>query len=256
MTSKLNVLLLREPTPSSDTGQDRYETAFAAAKYTPFSIPVLETVLTNITELASVTEQSDFDGVIVTSARSCEAWDKANSTGKDEFPFYVVGKATASTLRSSMPNADIRGESSGTAEQLANFILAEQPRPTKLLYLTGDKNRDTLPNILGGAGVVLHPLKVYETQGSSTFPQHLKGIVPLRPTVPWWIVFFAPSAAEFVLPFLKEQFDLDSVKIAAIGPTTATFLRETLRIRVDAIPTKPSAEELLRVIVDADASSL
>ncbi|KAK0442136.1 hypothetical protein EV421DRAFT_1904313 [Armillaria borealis] len=36
------------------------EAAFAAAKYTLYSIPVLETVLTNITELAAVTEQSDF----------------------------------------------------------------------------------------------------------------------------------------------------------------------------------------------------
>ncbi|SJL16202.1 uncharacterized protein ARMOST_19721 [Armillaria ostoyae] len=209
---------------------------FATENYTPFSIPVLETVLTNIAELASVTGQSDFDGVIMTSARSCEAWDKANGTGKDEFPFYVVGKATASTLGSSMANADIRGESSGTAEQLANL------------------NRDTLPNILGSAGVFLHSLKVYETQGSSTFSQQLKGIVPVRPTTPWWIVFFAPSAAEFVLPLLKDQFDLDPVKIA-IGPTTATFLRETLGLRVDAIPTKPSAEELLRAIVDVDAMS-
>ncbi len=83
MTSKAEVLLLREPTPSSDSGQDRYEAAFTAAKYMPFSIPVLETVLTNITELALITEQSDFDGVIMTSARSSEAWDKANGTGKD-----------------------------------------------------------------------------------------------------------------------------------------------------------------------------
>ncbi len=83
MPFKANVLLLREPTPSSDSIQDRYEAAFAAAKYTPFSIPVLETVLTNITELESVTEQSNFDGVIMTSARSSEAWDQANGTGKD-----------------------------------------------------------------------------------------------------------------------------------------------------------------------------
>ncbi|KAK0496489.1 tetrapyrrole biosynthesis, uroporphyrinogen III synthase [Armillaria luteobubalina] len=255
MLSNANVLLLREPTPSSDGGQDRYEAAFIRGNYTPFSIPVLETVLTNITELASVTEQSDFDGVIMTSSRSCEAWDKANGAGKDGFLFYVVGKATASTLRSSMVNADIRGEHSGTAEQLANFILAEQPRPTKLLYLTGDKNRDTLPSILGSAGVFLYSLKVYETQGSSTFSQQLKKIVPMRPTMPWWIVFFAPSAAEFVLPFLKEQFDLDSVKIAVIGPTTATFLRETLGLRVDAIPTKPSPEELMKAILNAATAS-
>ncbi|KAG7441910.1 uncharacterized protein BT62DRAFT_459285 [Guyanagaster necrorhizus] len=33
---------------------------------------------------------------------------------------------------------------------------------------------------------------------------------------PWRIVFFAPSAAEFILPFLKEGFDVDSVNIAVI----------------------------------------
>lgn len=73
MMTKANVLLLREPAPSPDTGKDRYEVAFTRGNYTPFSIPVLETVLTNITELASVAEQCDFDGVIMTSSRSCEA---------------------------------------------------------------------------------------------------------------------------------------------------------------------------------------
>ncbi|KAG7447043.1 tetrapyrrole biosynthesis, uroporphyrinogen III synthase [Guyanagaster necrorhizus] len=254
MTSKANVLLLRESTPSSDSGQDRYEAIFTAANYTPFLIPVLETVLTNINELASVTAQGNFDGVVMTSARSCEAWYQANGAAKNECPFYVVGKATASTLRCTIPNADIRGECSGTAEQLANFILAERPRPTKLLCLTGDKNRDTLSSILGAAGVSLYSLKVYETQGSSTFSQCLKEIVPERPTTPWWIVFFAPSAAEFVLSFVKEGFDLDLVKIAAIGPTTGTFLRETVKLRVDAVPAKPSPEELVRVIVSVDGA--
>ncbi|KAG7443455.1 uncharacterized protein BT62DRAFT_935077 [Guyanagaster necrorhizus] len=73
MTSGANVLLLREPTPSSDSGQDLYGTIFTAASYTPFSIPVIETVLTNINELASVTAQGDFDGVVMISACSCEA---------------------------------------------------------------------------------------------------------------------------------------------------------------------------------------
>ncbi|SJL12708.1 uncharacterized protein ARMOST_16139 [Armillaria ostoyae] len=65
MTSKHNVLLL--------------------PKSAPFSIPVLEAVLTNITQLASVTAQEDFDGVIITNARSCEAWDKANGITREDF---------------------------------------------------------------------------------------------------------------------------------------------------------------------------
>ena len=97
-------------------------------------------------------------------------------------PFYVVGQSTASALKElenlyagiGFSRLDIRGESSGTAEQLAHFILNDPTsRSGQLLYLTGDKNCDTLPNILSGSGIELHPLRVYETQGSSTFEQEL-----------------------------------------------------------------------------------
>ncbi len=42
------------------------------------------------------------------------------------------------------------------------FIFTVQYCPTKLLYLTGDNNRNTFFNILGGTGVSLHSLEVYE----------------------------------------------------------------------------------------------
>lgn len=97
-------------------------------------------------------------------------------------PFYVVGQGTASALEGVRQTYGqtvytpeiIRGESSGTGERLAHFI-RDQPheRPKKLLYLTGDKNKDTVPTILGEAGIELQPLKVYETQGSHTFEQDL-----------------------------------------------------------------------------------
>ncbi|KAK0449673.1 uncharacterized protein EV420DRAFT_1647004 [Desarmillaria tabescens] len=53
----------------------------------------------------------------MTNARSFEVLDKVNGAGKDatEFSFYVVGRATALTLHSTMPNAIIRGEWSETA---------------------------------------------------------------------------------------------------------------------------------------------
>ena len=202
-------------------------------------------------------------------------------------PFYVVGQATASALKGlenlyagiGFCRLDIRGASSGTAEQLAHFILNDPTsRSGQLLYLTGDKNRDTLPNILSGGGIELHPLRVYETQGSSTFEQELlvalesfpKGecVSFLSPCImltilsdfsAWWIVYFAPSAAEFVTPILRRHFDFSmseengrKMKIASIGPTTATFLREGLELQVDAVASKPTPEELVSSIVAFD----
>ncbi len=86
--SKGNILLLRETTSSSDSDQDGNDATFAAEKNTPFSIPVRVivspvTVLTNITELAPVTGLDDFDGIVTTCARSCDALVEENSIGKD-----------------------------------------------------------------------------------------------------------------------------------------------------------------------------
>lgn len=47
----------------------------------------------------------------------------------------------------------------------------------KLLYLTGDKNRETLPEILREGGLELRSLKVYETRGSSRFEEELGEVV-------------------------------------------------------------------------------
>jgi len=102
-------------------------------------------------------------------------------------PFYAVGEATSDALRHLCEEGiaysprDIRGGSeTGTAERLAEFILKDiSPDGTgmKLLYLTGDKNRDTLPRILESGGVALDSLQVYATQGSSTFPHDLSLVV-------------------------------------------------------------------------------
>ncbi|KAK0442168.1 hypothetical protein EV421DRAFT_2035991 [Armillaria borealis] len=83
MTSKANILLLREPMLCSDSGKDRNDATF----------------------LDSITALGDFDGIITTDAHSYEALDRVNGTGNNESPFYVVGKATASILRSVMPTS-------------------------------------------------------------------------------------------------------------------------------------------------------
>ncbi|PBK70593.1 hypothetical protein ARMSODRAFT_86856 [Armillaria solidipes] len=80
--------------------------------------------------------------------------------------------------------------------------------------------------------VSLHSLKVYETQGGSTFSWQLEEIV-LKSNV----ARVLRAVGWRILPFLREQFALDSVKITISRPTTATLLRETLGLRVDAIPT-------------------
>ena len=221
-------------------------------------------------------------------------------------PFYAIGEATASAaaeLRAAWPSrlipGDIRGQAqSGTADQLAYFILndlsarVEGSTARRLLYLTGDKNRDTLPNILTSGGIVLDALQVYATHSSPSFPHDLKNAIEnvqagkwpvemfnslkcrqlrerIDPSQSWgWVVFFAPSAAEQVLPTLLDQFQfqgIDSstpgfvgnkqrVRIAVIGPTTASFMRDTLKLHVDVVAPRPTSKDLASAIAAFDGT--
>jgi uroporphyrinogen-III synthase len=69
------------------------------------------------------------------------------------------------------------------------------------------------------------------------------------------------------MPILRNAFDLPmldltsdqvstTVCIAAIGPTTAAFLQETLHLRVNVVPPKPTPEELAGAINAAECDQL
>lgn len=98
-------------------------------------------------------------------------------------PFYVVGTITGNVLRN-MPispftpsSRNIIGEVSGTGEALAKVIIDDQRERASelpLLYLTGDKNRDTLPTLVQAAGIVVEPLQVYATRGSPHFSTEIE----------------------------------------------------------------------------------
>jgi uroporphyrinogen-III synthase len=174
-TTAPRVLLLRTPTAPPET--DRYEAAVARASFRPLSLPVLETALENLERLSRIIRGEDdegaVDGVIVTSARAVDA---CASAGADvdwrAVRFYAVGPATAALL-AQLPNPpeDVRGTESGTAERLARYIVQDATTEGKLLYLTGDKNRDTLSRVVreGLGEGVLRELRVYATRGVLDF---------------------------------------------------------------------------------------
>jgi uroporphyrinogen-III synthase len=84
-----------------------------------------------------------------------------------------------------------------------------------------------------------------------------------------YVVFFAPSSAELALPVMRKHFtvrtsppdsqtELDekpTIKIAAIGPTTARALSEKHNILVDAVSKKPEPGALAEAILSLSSSS-
>ncbi|GAA5827924.1 hypothetical protein JCM3770_007371, partial [Rhodotorula araucariae] len=169
-TQEHRLILLRTPTvpPEQDPYQLALDRDTAAASWSLHPVKVLDTALVNQDKLRHALEnvhcnESPYDGVVVTSARSIHAYRTAlASLGDDRLPvappripFFVVGRPTAAALLA-LPSAPdpalvLGGAESGTGAALAQFILAHfaslppgsPPRQRRLLYLTGDKNRDT-----------------------------------------------------------------------------------------------------------------
>uniref|UniRef100_V5EF40 Tetrapyrrole biosynthesis uroporphyrinogen III synthase domain-containing protein n=1 Tax=Kalmanozyma brasiliensis (strain GHG001) TaxID=1365824 RepID=V5EF40_KALBG len=135
--------------------------------------------------------RSAYRGMIVTSQRAVEAYISAGVKAQDilrsqsktssssptqwtRVPFFAVGPATSSALRTVplapwlRPRLVMGGEATGTGETLARYVIrhfsspsildqnsdllsAEQAPP--LLYLVGDKNASTIPDMLSSAHV-------------------------------------------------------------------------------------------------------
>jgi len=126
---------------------------------------------------------------------------------------------------------------------------------------------DTLTHILQEGGISLESLQTYKTEGSSSFAKDLSTAIHTssKGYHYWWIVFFAPSAAAFVSPILKNYFELRTsqsslsgtselfqARVASIGPTTYTFLHDELHLEVDVTAQKPSPEDIVACITAYD----
>ncbi|SPO47213.1 related to HEM4 - Uroporphyrinogen III synthase [Moesziomyces antarcticus] len=165
-----------------------------------------------------------YRGMIVTSQRAVEAYISAGVKAQDmlrsnnktssssptqwnRVPFFAVGPATASALRSVplapwlRPRLVMGGEATGTGDALARYVVrhfstpaildekSDTPpssQPLPLLYLVGDKNASTIPDLLSQAspphGPIPHEeLQVYET---SPDPHFAEGCEVLANTLP------------------------------------------------------------------------
>lgn len=142
-----------------------------------------------------------FRGAVITSQRAVEAWmeaaviaaeqirsGKETKTNWPRTPVFAVGPATAEALRAAAKQTILPlrtslvmgGGATGTGEALANYIIrhfngpqgaapgdslevnADEP---PLLYLSGDKNAPTIPDMLSSASppIQVQQLMVYET---------------------------------------------------------------------------------------------
>lgn len=164
-------------------------------------------------------ERRAFRGAIATSQRAVEAWLEATLALSDQVrtgavcrtnwprtPVFAVGPATAEALRAAAkqiiqpirPALVMGGGATGTGEALASYIIRHfngpqgaapgdaldvDPNEPPLLYLTGDKNAPTIPEMLQAASppISVEALMVYET---SLHPQFSSACSALSRSLP------------------------------------------------------------------------
>lgn len=224
---------------------DPYEDALSEKGLLARSIAVLAFERVNESALRSALERpKSYDGLIFTSPRAVEAFADAMSWLPSENvvwhakPIFAVGPRTADELRN-VGFAPI-GEESGSGGTLANHILQRRFEKS-LLFLCGDRRRDELLDRLHEGRVSVDELCVYETKPMSRLD------LTDYPT-PDWIVFFSPSGVEAMQSVTG--VDTADVRIVAIGPTTASALRQD-GYQVDAVATEPSPTGVTSAILRA-----
>jgi len=292
------VLVLKERSITGADGnqQDNYESALLNAGYAPVFLPVLSHSLVNINKITNTIagdtpdEAQSYSGVVFTSQRAAEAWSQAGkaalkanrqpSQSWQNIPFYAVGPATAASLTRLHPSIRphssliLGADESGSAEMLAGFICTshnktqqQQQQPTDstcpLLYLVGDKRKDTLPSLLNEQGIKMHEIQAYETYQSPTFEADYCALLDenLKKSIEW-IVLFSPSGAKLLFPLLSKEHDNEesektnvNVKYAAIGPTTRDYLLSNNEVEVHAMAESPTPEALVSAMLAADGIS-
>ncbi|XP_043087186.1 uroporphyrinogen-III synthase isoform X2 [Puntigrus tetrazona] len=255
----MKVLLLKEPR-ESETEADPY-IQLASCGHTASLIPVLSFRLVSLEELSERLLQPErFGGLIFTSPRAVEAvqtclhslthkWDAVKDKWNEK-SVYVVGKATASLVVELGLTAV--GEDTGNMSALAPLILQREAGGTlPLFFPCGSIKREVLPTALRNQHIPLETLTVYQTSEHPDLQNNVTDYFT-RQGVPASVAFFSPSGVKFCLDLVKRLSgsQLEKIKFASIGPTTADALRSH-GLPVSCCAEKPTAKHLAAAITHA-----
>ncbi|KAG6574690.1 Uroporphyrinogen-III synthase [Phytophthora cinnamomi] len=206
-----------------------------------------------------LTHLERYSGILVTSPRSAIAVDNVVNALDAELKQQVLAKLRATpvfsvgaaTSRELLPlGVFCQGDDAGSAEVLSEYlhqdgVLPADCKDKPMMFLCGDKRRDTLPDSFRSRGLPLEELVVYQTCAVQSVE------FPAECTVPDWIVFFSPSGLKVVKDL---PLPWQSIRKAAIGKTTAAALHEHAVAteqsywEADVIAPKPKPDSLAGAI--------
>src|SRR5690606_17177231 len=120
-------------------------------------------------------------------------------------------------------------------------------QPPHFLFLVGATHRDILPASLTHAGWGVTKHVVYTTDVAASFADEFRLVLTTTKEEDEgekWVVVFSPTGADTAIKVIAEEKEKKKVKVATIGPTTATYLLDVLGVTPDYVAAVPSPEGL------------
>ena len=223
--------------------RDPYEAALEKAGFRCRSIPVLDFEYVNQEALRKMlAHPKRYGGLLLTSPRAAEALAEALTWLPNQVatwivkPTFAVGPRTSEQLR--QLGFQPQGEHAGNAERLAD-VLEEKANEIDgpLLFLCGNRRRETLPERLRRSGIAFKECVVYHTRTQAD--------LEIPDEAPDWMVFFSPSGVEGVLR--TSEVETWRTRVAAIGPTTSEALKQA-GLPADVTAGTPTPEALVQAV--------
>lgn len=170
--------------------------------------------------------------VIFTSANAVEAVNKL-LPAKPSWKIFCMNYKTKESVENIFGNENIIGTASNAAQLAEKVINASSAK--KIIFFSGDKRRDELPQKLKMNGFELEELILYKTIEK---PQAIAGIYD-------GLLFFSPSG---VKSFFAANTINERTKIFAIGNTTAEEIRSFTHLPV-IIAEFPDTKNLISEVI-------
>lgn len=263
-----HIYLLKNQTQPRDPYLESFQTI--TPQNTPHFIPLLEHTHYEIQTLIELLQSSSFvhnvKYLIITSQRAVESLAYALSQIGEEYRenilkekvWYTVGPATEKVLMG-LGVTQIRGGIHAGHGGILSDIISEDLKKSgeitghDVMFFTGVIRRDIIPKKLAETGISLKEIVIYQTVERddilSTFEDLFRRTyiedASSEKSKPW-LVFFSPQGTLPIVNYLKSEPELlHCLKIASIGPTTETYLKNE-GIEVDLVSSKPEAGILVK----------
>ncbi len=199
-------------------------------------------------------EIAQYEWLVFTSANGVRLFFEEFAKGFDDIRslglvrIAVVGEATAEAVRALHLRVELQ-PTKANAEELAKLLIERESLDSaKILVITGNRNRETLVDMLHEARAIVDRLPIYRTEEADLAGDPVAGEFRRRGADA--ILFASPSAAQsFFDQAAALQLGSEARRplVGSIGPTTTAALKQ-LGLPVDFAAAEPTIESLLSAL--------